>query len=217
VNTDELIGRLAGDATPVRPLAPPRARLARWSMAALAVAALGVAAIGARADVLDALARPLFLWTTILMIVAAGLAAAAALVLSIPGVERSPLLRALALAAAAAWPIALLVALAGQGDALARLRGLELHGACGPLIAGLAVVPAWVLFRMVRAGAPLRPAWSAGLATLAATATAATAVQIICTIDAPAHHLIEHVVPVAILCAAGAAMARRWMLAPRCV
>jgi hypothetical protein len=67
---------------------------------------------------------------------------------------------------------------------------------------------------MLRAGTTLRPGWGATLAALAAAASAAAAMQISCPIDAPAHHLVEHVLPATILCVVGASVGRRWLASP---
>ena len=42
-------------------------------------------------------------------------------------------------------------------------------------IAGLAIIPGWTLFAMLRGAAPLQPAWTAAFATLAAVAIAVAA------------------------------------------
>jgi hypothetical protein len=65
------------------------------------------------------------------------------------------------------------------------------------------------LFVMLRRAAPLRGAWSAALATLAAVALGAVATQFICPLDDPAHQLVGHVLPVAFLAVFGAIAGRR--------
>ncbi len=52
---------------------------------------------------------------------------------------------------------------------------------------------------MLRRAAPLRLTWSAVLATLAATSIGAAATQIVCPVDDPAHHLVGHIAPMALL------------------
>jgi hypothetical protein len=65
------------------------------------------------------------------------------------------------------------------------------------------VVSGLVFFAMLRGGAPVRRTWCAALATLASATLAATATQIICRIDDPAHHVTSHVLPVSLLTVAG--------------
>ena len=60
-------------------------------------------------------------------------------------------------------------------------------------------MPGWVLLPMLRRAAPLRRAWSAALATLASVAFGAAATQFHLSIDDPAHQLVGHVLPVALL------------------
>jgi hypothetical protein len=75
----------------------------------------------------------------------------------------------------------------------------------------LSIVPGWALFAMLCRAAPLRRAWSAALATLAAVALAAVATQVICPVDDPAHQVVGHVLPVAFLSVSGAIVGRRWL------
>jgi hypothetical protein len=51
--------------------------------------------------------------------------------------------------------------------------------------------------------------WTASLAALASSALAAAATQLICPVDDPAHQLVGHVVPVAIIAVAGTVIGRR--------
>jgi hypothetical protein len=186
-------------------------RLARWTAAVLPVTALGVAVIGPRVDVLSAISEPAFLAVGAATLGTALLSGAGAFVLSIPGVERSPLPRALPLAAAGVWALLLIVSLTAGIDPVERVLALPLHLACLIEIAALSIVPGWALFAMVRRAAPLRRAWSAGLATLAAVALAAVATQVICPVDDPAHQLVGHVLPVLLLAACGAIVGRGWL------
>jgi len=209
VRTEELIVQLAGAAGPVRPLPPPSVRLARWTAAALPVPALGVIVIGARADVLTAIHEPAFVGLAGVTLVTALLSAAGAFVLSVPGAERSPIQRIMPLAAGGAWALVLIRLLAMGGDSVRRVLALPIHWPCIIEIAGLGIVPGWALFAMLRRAAPLRRAWSAALATLAAVALSAAATQFICPIDDPAHQLVGHVLPVAFLAVVGAIGGRR--------
>jgi len=175
------------------------------------VTALGVLVIGPRVDFWTAIYQPTFVATAVATLGTALLSAAGAFVLSVPGVERSPLQRAVPLVAGAAWALALVVLLMTGGSPVERVLALPFHWACLIEIAGLSVVPGWALFAMLRRAAPLRRAWSAALATLAAAALAAVATQVICPVDDPAHQLVGHVLPVALLSVWGAIAGRRWL------
>ena len=211
MRTDELIVQLARAAGPVRPLPGPSVRLARWTAAAAAMTALGVIVIGPRADVLTAIYQPTFVALAVATLGTALLSAAGAFVLSVPGVERSPLQRAVPLVAGGVWALVLVVLLTTGGDPVQRILALPFHWACLIEIAGLSVVPGWALFAMLRRAAPLRPAWSAAFATLAAVALAAVATQVICPVDDPAHQLVGHLLPVALLSLSGTIVGRRWL------
>jgi hypothetical protein len=217
VKTEELIVQLTGSLERVEPLESPFMRLVRWAAVCTPVVALGILAIGARADVTSAVRQPAFVALAIMAVATAISSAASALVLSIPGAERSPALRGLPLLIAGAWTVTLTIFLVAGGAPLSRLTALPVHAACLIEIAAFAVVPGWALFTMLRRAAPLRVSWSAGLAALAATAVGAAATQIVCPIDDPAHHLVSHIVPMAILTMAVAASRRRsliWWPAP---
>ena len=211
MRTDELIVQLARAAGPVRPLPGPSVRLARWTAAAVPMAALGVIVIGPRADVLTVIHQPTFIGLAVATLVTALLSAAGAFVLSVPGAERSPLQRVVPLLAGGVWALVLVVLLTTGGDPMRRVLALPFHWACLIEIAGLSVVPAWVLFAMLRRAAPLRRTWSAALATLAAVALGAVATQFICPIDDPAHQLVGHFLPVAFLSVVGAIAGHRWL------
>jgi hypothetical protein len=173
--------------------------------------ALAVIVIGPRTNVLFASSQPVFLGIAVITVCTALLSAASALVLSIPGAERSPWQRVLPLIACSAWTVALLYLLAGEGAAIRRLLQWPVHLACLVEIAGLSVVPGWALFAMLRRAAPLQRAWSGALATLAALSIAAAATQFICPLDDPAHQLVGHVLPVIVLSMFGAIAGQRYL------
>jgi hypothetical protein len=95
------------------------------------------------------------------------------------------------------------------GDPVGRLLALPIHWACILEITGLAIVPGWMLFAMLRRAAPLQYAWSAALATLGAVGLSGAATQVICPIDDPAHQLVGHIAPVVLLAVSGAIAGRR--------
>jgi Negative regulator of sigma F len=98
-----------------------------------------------------------------------------------------------------------------RGDPGRRVLALPFHLLCLIEIAGLGVVPGWLLFTMLRRAAPLRRVWNAALATLASVALGAAATQFLCPIDDPAHQLVGHLLPVACLSVWGAIAGRRWL------
>lgn len=210
MTTEELIVSLARAAGPVQPLPRPLARLARWTAVSVPLMLLAIG-IGARKDLASALSQPEFLAIALVTIATSLLSAASALVLAIPGAERSRWQRALPLLAGAAWIGALVYLLTAEGAAMHRVFQWPFHLACILEIAGFSLVPGWVLFGMLRRAAPLQLAWSGGLATLASVALAAAATQLICPIDDPAHHLVGHVLPVMVLTGLGTIAGHRYL------
>ena len=132
-------------------------------------------------------------------------------VLSVPGAERSPLRRGVPIAAGLMWVSGLIVLLTAGGNSGQRLTALPIHAACIIEIAGFGLLVGWPLFAMLRRAAPLHQAWTAALATLAATALGAAATQFICPIDDPAHQLVGHFLPVLVFSVAGTFAGRRWL------
>ena len=211
MRTDELIVELARSAGPIRPLPSPSIRLARWTAATAPLIVLAVIVIGPRADVVTAMSQPAFLAVALATIGTALLSAGSAFVLSIPGAERSPWQRLLPLMAGGLWALALLYLLTAEGAVVRRLLQWPIHWSCLIEIAGLSVVPGWALFAMLRRAAPLKRAWSGAFATLAAVAIGAAATQFICPVDDPAHQLVGHVLPVAVLSMLGAIAGQRYL------
>lgn len=206
MKTEELIADLASRATPVRPLPTPVIRLASWLAIATACAVGGVLTFGARQDITVRLLQPDFAWTLVVGATAAALAGLAALVLAIPGAERSPALRIVTVSLLAAWAAGLIaVSMRGGIDVAA-----DHHWpACFARVVAVALVPAGVLLLMIRRAAPLHPSWTGWLLAVAALAAGAIAVQIVCPIDDPAHALIGHLAPVVPIGAMAAAGGRR--------
>jgi hypothetical protein len=206
-----LIVALAGGAGPVRPLRRPSVRLMQWAAAIIPLTAIAALAIGLRADVSTVVTQPAFIGIAVMTFATALIAAASALVLSIPGAERSAIQRVLPLLIGGMWTGALLVLVTRGGDPIARILSWPIHLLCIIEIAGLGIVPAATLFAMIRRAAPLRTSWSGGLATLAAVGIGAAATQFLCPIDEPAHLLGGHVLPDAAFSVLGALAGRHYL------
>jgi hypothetical protein len=214
VTTEDLIVQLAGSAGPIQPLAPPMRRLWRWTAGAVATTVAGVALIGVRADT-GAMSREIgFLVLAALTMTTALVSAGAALVLSVPGAERSAAQRWAPIVAGGAWAGLLTWSVLSGGSGVPRIVAFPFHIGCVIQIIALSLIPTWGLFSMLRRAAPLRLSWSAGLASLAALALAAVGVQFICPINDPAHLLVGHFVPVAALALAGALIGSRALARP---
>ena len=191
MRTDELIVQLARSAKPRRPLPSPALRTVQWAAVALLVMGIGVVIIGPRHDLSAALARPHFFGSLAALLFTLASGAFSAFVLSVPGAERSPLQRVMPLLAAAAWSAIWLIFLVA-GESAGRPTRV-IHSACVIQIAVCALATGWILMTMLARAAPLRPMWTAAVASLASMATGAALAQILCPVDDTTHHLVGHV------------------------
>ena len=192
MRTDELIVQLARAASPIRPLPPPGVRAVRWLAAALLVMFVAIAAVGPRADLAAALGQPFFVASLAALLLTLVSGASAALVLSVPGAERSPAQHVLPVLAAATWSAIWFVMWSAE-DAPAGRRTAPLHWACAIQIAVSALGVGWLLLAMVARGAPLRPLLTAAVAGLASMAAGASVAQVFCPVDDARHQLVGHV------------------------
>jgi len=211
VQTEELIRTLAAGAEPVQPLRPVGVRVAGWAV--LAAVSLGVVMLlmGARRDFGDALDQADFAFEALLLIVTALSAAVGALVVSVPGAERTSLVRwapVIAGVACVVWAAGELVIASATGAPTGRLT-FAWH--CVYKTTSVAAVPGVALFMMVRKAAPLRPAWAGLLAVLATAAVGVLGANTICPNDRPLHMLLWHVAPLMLFAAIGAGLGT-WLL-----
>lgn len=210
MQTEELIRRLAGDAPPVRRLAHPAWRAMTWFALSLVYAAAVVYMMGLRPDISARVAEPRFLVEIVAALLTAMMAAAAAFCAGCPG-------RAL-------WerfaPLPfLLVWLASLGEGCWRdwvrlgPEGLSLRPdfSCFPAILAISVAPTILIFIMIRRGAPIAPITTTGLATLAATALGASALQLFHQQDASIMVLVWQFGSVLALTGIGALSGRRFL------
>jgi hypothetical protein len=206
MSTEDLIAELARDAAPVRPLPSPGMRAIAWSAVALAAWATGIVVFGARDDLAASLEQSGFLWTAVIATAACVFAAMSALVLAIPGAERSRVLRTSTVALVGGWAAGMSIAVLRAGGGFA---GASDWPVCFVRVLAIGLLPGIVLWRMLLRAAPLRPAWTMALAAIAATAAGAMTIQFVCPQTNPAHLLLGHVGPVLVMGWAGAASARR--------
>ena len=207
MRTDELIVQLARSARPIRPLPPPRVRAMRWLAAALLVMFVALVVIGPRADLTLALSQPVFLGSLVALLLTLGSGASAAFALSVPGAQRSRVQRGLPLMTAAAWSAIWLVVLSTAG-APAGPATAPIHSGCAIQIAVCALASGWLLFAMLARAAPLRPLWTAAVASLASMATGAAVAQVLCPLDDPMHQLVGHVLIALVVAGAGLVVGR---------
>jgi hypothetical protein len=211
VRTEDLIRELAKDATPVRRLPPLTVRLLGWVL--LAGLSLGVVTMwmGARRDLAEALQQSAFQFEAAMLILTAMSAAVGALAVSVPGGERSALVRWLPIVAGAIcilWVGGELVFASVTGAPTGRLT---FAWPCVYKTTSVALVPGIALFALVRRAAPLSAAWAGLLAILATTAVGVLGANVICPIDRPLHLLLWHVAPLMLFAAIGAGLGA-WLI-----
>ena len=162
--------------------------------------------MGARRDLSEAMQQSAFQFEAALLILTAMSAAVGALTVSIPGRERSALVRWLPILAGAVcilWVAGELVLASATGAPTGRLT---FAWRCVYKTASVAVVPGVALFVLVRQAAPLHAAWAGLLAILATAAVGVLGANVICPIDRPLHLLLWHVAPLMLFAALGAGL-----------
>jgi hypothetical protein len=212
METDRLIHQLAGNATPVRPLASPWSRTSLWLAIALPYVALIIIVMSPRPDLAELLADPRFLVEQIAAFATAILAAAAAFTCTVPGRGRAICL--LPMVPLAVWLASLGVGCIQDWRALGP-EGLRLRidWDCLPAAALIGIVPAIAMVVMLRRGAPLFPRMTLALGALAVGALAQAGMQIYHVGDISLMVLVWHLGSVAVFAAAAGWIGRqvlRW-------
>lgn len=205
---EDLIEALVADAKPVRRLPSPMVRLSVWLALSGTYAALVVLAVGVRPDVAARLADMRFVVELGATFITSVLAAAAAFCATCPGRpvwERFAPLPALGVwlwsLGEGCWQSFML----SGGQALA----LYLDQVCLPSIVLISVVPGVLILIMIQQGAPIAPVSTGALATLAASALAATALRLFHAQDASVMVLVWQFGSVGMLAGLGALTGRR--------
>jgi hypothetical protein len=170
------------------------------------LALVSVAILGVRSDVAAQMMNGWFVARATATLATVVAPAIVAFYVSVPGAERSRLVRALPLAACLAWAVMLGGTIAANWSPLEVLLQVTLHPSCVLLIVATALLPGATLVRMLRDAAALQAAWTAGFAGLASLAVGALGAQFVCSNDAAAHHLLWHFTPVVLLTVASIAV-----------
>ena len=208
LDTDALIDRLAGEATPVRRLDPVWKRVALWFALGVPPLLVIVAVHGLAVDAPTLLADRQLLVEQVAALLTAVAAASAAFASIIPGVNRRWLW--LPVIPLAVWLLAL-----GKGclDDWVRLgpEGLALRpdfDCFGPMLL-IAAVPAAAMLFMLRRGAPLAPRATLFLGALATAAVVAFGLRFFHVGDASIMVLVWHMGLAAVLSLVA------WLAGPR--
>ncbi len=210
MKTDDFIEQLSNDVKPVKRLASPVKRFLTWFLASFFSISIGISLMGIRSDFNQVLMNPRFVLETLVILAIAILAAAGAFMMSVPGVERKPIMRWLIIIPSIAWPLSLayrLYIIYSQTNSFAFI--IDYGFDCLRDIFILGIIPGSFLFFMLKAAAPLRLSWTGALATLSAAAIAAVGIQFTCNVDTPVHIFLWHVLPVVMIGMTGIALGKR--------
>jgi hypothetical protein len=209
MKTNELIEQLASQNEAFASADRDLAYLTKWFAAAAGAMIVWFVILPARQDLVDQLQSPRFLIesaTWLALAVASGCVAARA---RLPGAPTKTLERVTAVIGLILLFEILLQP--GHSTLSEEFRG-ELswwRGRCGPLILAMALSWSGGLFYWMRQGAVLNARRSGVWAAISAGALSAFAMQMICAHENTIHLLIWHVLPTALLGAAGYVMGRR--------
>jgi len=196
--TTELIGILAEDLPPIRPLLPPAKRTALWSTIFLATMLLAALLVkGFRHDLATVLTDTSFLAETGVLLLSGILCLYAGFKLSVPDIRynKTPF--------AAVW-IVMLLALTANISLFLLAEPQHLHNEiekygvfhlCAVNLILLMAVPAVIAFYLVKKSAPMLPLWTGYAVLLAIAGFAAAVMRLVCGADSVAHLLIWHFLP----------------------
>lgn len=207
MNTEALIHQLAAQVRPVRPVGRPITRSVMWVLVAVTLAVLAVFITGIRPDIAAVFDQPMFLFRALCMLAVGITATFAAFSLAIPGNTEK-------------WPVV------ASGIGIAVFLGLLCFSFlstgnfspgpgmyCLRNVLGLGIVTGSFLYLMLKRAAPLRSGLVGLLAALGAASVANLGTQFICRHENPAHILVWHLIPAAVLCGFGILAGRllfRW-------
>jgi hypothetical protein len=189
--TDDLIHRLAVNASPIRPLGRPWTRAVLWCVGALASLAV-VDWLWPETSVTTS--NPRFIWEQAAALTTGVTAAAAAFATVVPG--RSRRLAFLPLVPLIVWLVSVGQQCAQDWSASRSLPPLLGHWACFPLTVFMGVIPSVAIVLMLRRGAPLTPRLTTALAALAVAGLANFGVRFVHASDASFVVLTWHLIAV---------------------
>lgn len=177
-NTESLIDQLAARAAPVRPLASPLQRTALWSAAAFLLIFLVAVSYGVRPGLLEDLLQLPAAMAWVASVLTGLLAAYAAFQISVPGRSRAwvwlPVLPMLFWFGGLCWECLREYAVMGNAAFFYQTQSWQ----CARAITAISVPIGFVLLMMVRHAGVVRPAPTALLAALSATALSAAGVTL---------------------------------------
>lgn len=211
MKTEILIGKLAQECRPVKPLGNPVIRFLKWAAATLVILSAGVLIL--RPDVSAFfLINPSFAFPAAIMLCVSLISALSAFIWTVPDEKNSRvgfMLGTIILS----WfgLIAYLLVSADLADSHPGYR-------CVLRTVILAAAPSILLFYMLKKAAPIKPGTVGLLASLGVLSLATLGVQFVCQKVFLAHILMWHILPVCVLSGIGFFLGRllfKWDLRQR--
>lgn len=210
-NTADLIAALSAEAKASKPLPAPMT-LGLSVLAVLAIYAVATQLyLGLRPDLSMQLTRPFFV-AEILLLTALAISSAIAAVLAMyPDVYQKPQLLKLPYAIFSALVGLILFQLFMPHDArMVMPEGEDVHAMeCAICIASVALIPAALLFALLKKGASIRPLQAGSFAVLAASAVGCLTLRLAEENDSLMHLVSWHYVPTLLFAMLGAAIGKK--------
>jgi hypothetical protein len=197
MNTESVIQELVTQCQPIEPLKPPAIRFSQWAISALVLIFVGVTILRPPNEIWARVNDPSFVVTALAMLSLALISTFSAFVLTIPD-DRN---RRFDL-----FPMGtVIVSFMLVGYLLLTSNVADSHPSyiCVLRIIGLSVLPAALLFQMLRRAAPLRPGLTGLLAVLGSLSFSEIGVQFLCLNSLGSHVLVWHLLPIGLIALAG--------------
>jgi len=202
MNTETLIHDLALQCRPVKPVGSPIIRFLRWASATILLLFVGVLIAGPKPDLWNAISEPSFIFPAIGMLCLSLISTMSAFVLTIPD-QRKHRFNAIPISV-----VFISVGIIASISIFSDLQGSSPGLICILRVVCLSVVPALLLFYMLRKAAPLSSGLVGLLALLGTLAFSEFALQFLCKKQFWAHILIWHFLPVFALAMIGIIVGR---------
>lgn len=214
MKTDDLINQLGQKAKPIKPLQSPLMRAMLWLFILGLCMMIGIVIVGLRHDFMDMIMHPIFILEMTSLLIAGICAVIATFQLSVPCEKVSPITWALL----GISSILLLSRMAicfiySTPESLAAYANSTVGLPIITEALAMSIIPAAVLFWLIKKGAPVRSSLTAVAGLLALSSFAAMGCRSICPMNDPAYIIIWQGLPLMVLIVIGLLVGRsalRW-------
>ncbi|RME62002.1 MAG: DUF1109 domain-containing protein [Candidatus Dadabacteria bacterium] len=205
----ELIDKLVEDLKPTKKVFSPARAGVKWALIALLCLLAGLSFTGIRENLSEVLSSPFLLLETVLLILFAIFASAWAFTLSVPGAEKkiNCILPALT--------ISTFLILLGLRAYLYGINWKTVSPSfgfgCTASVVLFGVVPAFILFAIIKRSAPVKPGLAGAVALLAGFSIGVIGIQFSCHQTDPMHILVWHLLPVLFVGLVGVKLGKKFL------